>query len=1212
MKIKDLFEYEDIQDVIEIGKIQNEKELIEKFVISPDLEKELIDFLDILGEKKHKSVNIIGNYGTGKSHLLAFISLVFSKPDLIDYIQSVKIKDKLKKFKREFIVVKYELPATQAKSLASIFFYRVKKQLKENYDIDIREIDVDDENKDTKELVDEILNKVKEKNPTAGLMVIFDEFSDFLKQKQAIDRNYDLQFYRQLGECSNSMDFMFIASMQEHIFSNPKYVDQAESIARTKQRYKDLRITNESIKEIVSKRVVSKSSNQIEDIKKEFNEIEHYFSNLAIDQDEYVRLFPVHPYVIDVFSILPYFEKRGIIQFISREIKPLMEKDFPQFITYDLIYDNIDRVLAIKNHPDVRPVVDAVDTLKNKIDLLDSKIRDIALKLVKACAILCLVKSSEKNGATAQELANTLFIIPSNKILSPVDDIERILGNLIRVSDGQFIEKSKDGVYYLNLKKTTDYDVKIQNRVSNLNDLKYVNEKFVESFLLDQLGIFVDASKISYFDTSKKYVLDDSAFWEDRKSFRSGHLVLDIGYDVSVDSGGEYVLSIPGYGVKDAKSFDSNHIVVKLDYDSSFVKSIKTLAAIEDFIRTKTYVPIMQAKKRNVIDNELRSAFTKALKNSVIEYNNKKYKVLDDLGINSDVSEEIFKQIKQKLLNEEFTKIYPDYPKFRSMLSAENIKGTVESILKDISQKQGIAENLLNQSVNILAPLGLYKDNRLDVTDSKYVKIILEKLDDSSKNVSISDILELFSKKPYGLQKEIVFLIIAVLLRNGDIILSSRRGNVYSASDFSSVFASGLKSFDDISYMKKEEDLKVSEVQLLFDAIDEDISLLNTRKDRPEAFRKYIDKVERIEKDIVNLGQDFERLKQSSNVGFPIEEIHDKIDEIEKVDFSKLKIKSLVEFKKLDYSSNRIKEIKDGFESIKILKKFFAEYFEYIQAGISYMKNVTDQLDEKYFSKNDIDRLNQIFSDSKEIISNFRKLIKDDERKPLKGKIDDFKRKYKEIYYHTHNKYVGKDVDWKTLSEVENSDDLKRLHILKNIKCVNQTKLTDILLNIENLKAIKCTEFNVDELDNNFICPHCMFPNGNYDINIKSTISEIETKFSSIIKTWESDIFEEVNNNKDKISNLSQDEKTIIQSIISKGFLPKEIDQKTISAINSLLEDLEIKEIDLKNLYKILTKDSDVLKIDDFKAKIESYLDDMIKAENEKNVRLKIKNIKDE
>ena len=84
------------------------------------------------------------------------------------------------------------------------------------------------------------------------------------------------------------------------------------------------------------------------------------------------------------------------------------------------------------------------------------------------------------------------------------------------------------------------------------------------------------------------------------------------------------------------------------------------------------------------------------------------------------------------------------------------------------------------------------------------------------------------------------------------------------------------------------------------------------------------------------------------------------------------------------------------------------------------------------------------------------------------------------------------------------------------------------------------------------------------------------------------------------------------QAELYPGIYDVEIDQITISAINSLLEGLEIKEIDLKNLYRILTKDSDVLKIDDFKAKIESYLDDMIKAENVKNVRLKIKNIKDE
>ena len=67
---------------------------------------------------------------------------------------------------------------------------------------------------------------------------------------------------------------------------------------------------------------------------------------------------------------------------------------------------------------------------------------------------LNLINASNKNGATAQELANTLFIIPSGKIINPVDDIERILGNLRKVSDGQLISKSDDGVYYLDLQKT--------------------------------------------------------------------------------------------------------------------------------------------------------------------------------------------------------------------------------------------------------------------------------------------------------------------------------------------------------------------------------------------------------------------------------------------------------------------------------------------------------------------------------------------------------------------------------------------------------------------------------------------------------------------------------------------------------------------------------------------------------------------------------------
>ena len=133
------------------------------------------------------SMNVIGNYGTGKSHLLAFISIILSHPELSQYIQNDIIRKSFTNLKKEFIVVKYELPAVQNKSLASIFFYRVKKQLKENYDIEIKDlIDIEKDEKDAKELVEEILLQIKEKYPTKGLIVIFDEFSDFIKGKRYV------------------------------------------------------------------------------------------------------------------------------------------------------------------------------------------------------------------------------------------------------------------------------------------------------------------------------------------------------------------------------------------------------------------------------------------------------------------------------------------------------------------------------------------------------------------------------------------------------------------------------------------------------------------------------------------------------------------------------------------------------------------------------------------------------------------------------------------------------------------------------------------------------------------------------------------------------------------------------------------------------------------------------------------------------------------
>ena len=74
-------------------------------------------------------------------------------------------------------------------------------------------------------------------------------------------------------------------------------------------------------------------------------------------------------------------------------------------------------------------MVNAVETLDSKIDLLEHRHQETARHLVKALAVLKLSGKSTNNGATVEELANTLLLLPENKMLEAVDEIELVLSN---------------------------------------------------------------------------------------------------------------------------------------------------------------------------------------------------------------------------------------------------------------------------------------------------------------------------------------------------------------------------------------------------------------------------------------------------------------------------------------------------------------------------------------------------------------------------------------------------------------------------------------------------------------------------------------------------------------------------------------------------------------------------------------------------------------
>jgi energy-coupling factor transporter ATP-binding protein EcfA2 len=259
--IRDLIHFEEVDEVIKLRKAEQAEEIVEKYVISEGLQRNLLYIFELLSGVTHKSFNVVGNYGTGKSHLLAFMAALLERPEMRSHVSDSDVRAAAEKLERRYLIVKFELGAAAEVSLRKIFFDQVYSQLLEEYDIEVKQVDLT-EDYDNKQNVLDILAGIKSEDPEAGLVVIVDEISDFLKQKSKQEMSYDLALLRELGEISQESDFLYIGAMQEHVFSDPRYVDQAESIARVSQRFVTVTITKEDVAQVLTNRVVRKDADQ--------------------------------------------------------------------------------------------------------------------------------------------------------------------------------------------------------------------------------------------------------------------------------------------------------------------------------------------------------------------------------------------------------------------------------------------------------------------------------------------------------------------------------------------------------------------------------------------------------------------------------------------------------------------------------------------------------------------------------------------------------------------------------------------------------------------------------------------------------------------------------------------------------------------------------------------------------------------------------------
>src|SRR5690606_39803603 len=93
MKYSELIQFEPIDDIIQLRLADEEsvaRQLVETYVISDRLAEQLnglvIPQLQFETPKDNKGLLVVGNYGTGKSHLMAVLSAVAEHAELAERI----------------------------------------------------------------------------------------------------------------------------------------------------------------------------------------------------------------------------------------------------------------------------------------------------------------------------------------------------------------------------------------------------------------------------------------------------------------------------------------------------------------------------------------------------------------------------------------------------------------------------------------------------------------------------------------------------------------------------------------------------------------------------------------------------------------------------------------------------------------------------------------------------------------------------------------------------------------------------------------------------------------------------------------------------------------------------------------------------------------------------------------------------------------------
>ncbi len=535
MKYRDLIQFDPIESVVQLGTAERADEaerLVSSYVISEKMAERLTEVairqLQFRRPADQKGLLVVGNYGTGKSHLLAVISSVAEREDLAERLRSESVRSAATEIAGQFKVVRMEIGATEM-GLRDIIAGLLQEALA-SWGIEYRFPPMT-EASNTKEPLLRMMEAFQERFPEQGLLLVVDELLDYLRTRDEQEVILDLNFLREVGEVCGGSRFRFIGGLQESLFDTPRFQFVAQSLRRVRARFEQVQIAREDVAYVVAERLLRKTPEQRVRVRNYLQPFAALYPPMSERLDAFVNLFPVHPAYIRTFQAITAVEKREVLRTLSREMQARLDHDLPEeypgLITYDSYWEVLRNDAVVRTTPDVGEVLDKSRVLEEKIESGYTRpaYKPVARRIIHALSVYRLATDDLKAqlGVTPAELRDDLCLYLPMPEVDPeflASTVEVAIKEISRTVNGQYISVNpENGQWYLDLSKDIDYDALIAERAATLSPDQ------LDRYFYDALSRLLELADVDA-HVSGYRIWQYEADWPEKKVTRPGYIFL--------------------------------------------------------------------------------------------------------------------------------------------------------------------------------------------------------------------------------------------------------------------------------------------------------------------------------------------------------------------------------------------------------------------------------------------------------------------------------------------------------------------------------------------------------------------------------------------------------------------------------------------------------------------------------------------------------------